>query len=214
MALVYRHRRLDTYEIFYVGIGKSIKRANQKSKTKRSKFWFNVVNKTDYVVEILVEDISWDEACELEKLLISEYGRRDLGLGNLVNLTDGGEDPPKNFGDKNYSRTEEGRRKISEFMKGRKTSTETKIKQSNSKKEKGIIPPSRKGKKNSKESILKQSLSISGSKHWSSKKVICIETNKLWGSIVECAVDNNLPKSSLAAKLNGTVKNNTSFRLL
>ena len=89
MSIVYRHRRLDTFEVFYIGIGKTEKRAY--SKKSRNKWWKNIILKTEYSVEIIIEDISWKEAQEVEVLLISEYGRRDLGLGNLVNLTNGGE---------------------------------------------------------------------------------------------------------------------------
>ena len=89
MSIVYRHRRLDTFEVFYVGIGKTQKRPH--SKLNRNKWWKNIILKTEYSVEIIIEDISWKEAQEVEVLLISEYGRRDLGLGNLVNLTNGGE---------------------------------------------------------------------------------------------------------------------------
>jgi hypothetical protein len=87
MAIVYRHRRLDTNEIFYVGIGKKESRAYQKR--SRNQFWKNIIDKTNYEVEIIARDLSYNDACELEILLIREYGRRDLGLGNLVNLTDG-----------------------------------------------------------------------------------------------------------------------------
>lgn len=104
MAVVYRHRRLDTFEVFYVGIGKSKKRAYAKS--GRSDWWTKVINKVNYSVEILKKGISLEEAQELEELLIKEYGRRDLGLGNLVNQTDGGE-----F---NLNISKEARRKISE----------------------------------------------------------------------------------------------------
>ena len=89
MSIVYRHRRLDTFKVFYIGIGKTEKRAY--SKKSRNKWWKNIILKTEYSVEIIIEDISWKEAQEVEVLLISEYGRRDLGLGNLVNLTNGGE---------------------------------------------------------------------------------------------------------------------------
>ena len=89
MSIVYRHRRLDTFKVFYIGIGKTEKRAY--SKKNRNKWWKNIILKTEYSVEIIIEDVSWKEAQEVEVLLISEYGRRDLGLGNLVNLTNGGE---------------------------------------------------------------------------------------------------------------------------
>jgi hypothetical protein len=92
LAYVYRHIRLDKNEPFYIGIGKdaTYKRAYQSSKTKRSEFWHNIASK-GYEVEILMDDLTWEQACEKEKEFISIYGRKDLGTGILVNLTDGGE---------------------------------------------------------------------------------------------------------------------------
>jgi group I intron endonuclease len=107
--LVYRHRRLDNFKVFYIGIG-SFKRPY--SKYSRSTFWRNIVNKTEYYVEIVQQNLSLEDACELEILLISEYGRYDLGLGTLVNLTDGGE------GRKGYIPSKETRDKISLKSKG------------------------------------------------------------------------------------------------
>lgn len=86
--VVYRHRRLDDFTIFYVGIG-SLKRAN--SKHSRNKYWKNITNKVLYSVEVLGNDFSLKDACELEMLLISEYGRKDLCTGVLVNMSNGGE---------------------------------------------------------------------------------------------------------------------------
>lgn len=214
MAIVYRHRRIDTNEIFYIGIGKNKSRAYQKSKSKRSTFWLNIVNKTDYQVEIIAEELTWEEACELEIFLINEYGRKDLGTGSLVNMSEGGEKPPIMLGEKNYSKTIEGRKKISDRMKGRQVSDETKKKLSIIKKESGIVPPSKKGVKRSEKTKLKHSNSISGSKNHNSKKVICTETNKIWGSVRECVNDNNLVYSSLINKLNGFRVNNTSYKYL
>jgi hypothetical protein len=92
MAYVYRHIRLDKNEPFYIGIGKdnTYKRAFQSSKTKRSDFWHNIASK-GYEVEILMDNLTWEQACEKEKEFISIYGRRDLGQGTLVNLTNGGD---------------------------------------------------------------------------------------------------------------------------
>lgn len=99
---VYRHRRLDTFEIFYIGLG-NVYLEHKDSKTSsvfyrrayntkgRNNWWKKVVNKTDYQVEILSTNLTKEDACELEEFLIQEYGRRDLGLGNLINMTDGGE---------------------------------------------------------------------------------------------------------------------------
>jgi hypothetical protein len=89
MAVVYQHRRVDNNKVFYVGIGRHEKRAFNKS--KRYKPWKDFIKNHDYYVEITHKDILWEEACSIEKYLISFYGRRDLGLGNLVNMTDGGE---------------------------------------------------------------------------------------------------------------------------
>ena len=93
MTVVYRHRTLDTNEVFYVGIG-SIKRPYKKY--GRNNFWKNIVNKHGYYVEIIQENLDWDSACELEEFLIKLYGRKDLGTGCLVNMTNGG-DGLKNF---------------------------------------------------------------------------------------------------------------------
>ena len=111
MAVVYEHIRNDTNEVFYVGIGKTPKRAF--SKKSRNPLWKNIVNKTDYTVEIIHNDVSWDEACELEKHLIFLFGRKNLGLGNLVNMTDGGE------GTIGRTLSENTRKKISARNKGK-----------------------------------------------------------------------------------------------
>ncbi len=89
MPIVYQHRRLDTNEVFYVGIGNTINRAY--SKRSRNKYWKHIIDKTDYIVEIVLEDITWEEACQKETELIKQYGRKDLNEGSLVNMTDGGD---------------------------------------------------------------------------------------------------------------------------
>ena len=88
MAVLYRHIRIDKNEPFYIGIGDKENRAY--SQRSRNKFWKNIA-KQGYEVEILFEDLTWEQACEKEKEFIALYGRRDLKAGTLVNLTDGGE---------------------------------------------------------------------------------------------------------------------------
>ena len=116
MSIVYRHIRLDENEPFYIGIGKTIIRAN--SHYKRSKLWKRIVNKYGYNVEILFEDLTWEQACEKEKEFITLYGRKDLNTGTLVNLTEGGE------GSVGYKHTKESLLKISNTSKGRIKSPE------------------------------------------------------------------------------------------
>lgn len=89
MGIVYQHRRKDTNEVFYVGIGKSKERAF--SSRGRNSYWRNVVKKVGYEVDILIEGINWSIACEIERGLIKAIGRADIGAGPLVNMTDGGE---------------------------------------------------------------------------------------------------------------------------
>ena len=116
MAIVYRHIRLDKNEPFYIGIGLDEKRAYNKK--NRSGFWKLITKKTDYEVQILFDDLSWDEACEKEKEFITLYGRKDLGTGSLVNLTNGGDGCDYWSGKKRGSFTEEHLIKLSESHKG------------------------------------------------------------------------------------------------
>ena len=157
MAYVYRHIRLDKNQPFYIGIGLSecnYNRAYQKSKTKRSKYWHNIA-KNGYCVEIIMSDITKNEAFEKEIEFIKLYGRADIGTGILCNLTNGGENPPIISGDRNSSKRKDVRDKISKKRLGVKLSEEHKINLSISAKNIGRVPPSRKGTKMSKESIAK-----------------------------------------------------------
>jgi hypothetical protein len=95
MAIVYAHRRNDTKDIFYIGIGRDIMRINKKN--NRNKYWHNVVKKVGYSKEIIHKNISWDDACEFEKFYIILYGRKDKKNGSLVNLTYGGEGKPTKY---------------------------------------------------------------------------------------------------------------------
>ena len=88
MPILYRHIRQDKNKPFYIGIGESEDRAYE---TKgRTRAWKNI-SKKGYDVEVLFNDLSWEEACEKEVEFIALYGRRDKKAGTLVNMTDGGE---------------------------------------------------------------------------------------------------------------------------
>lgn len=93
MAYLYRHIRLDTNEPFYIGIGSDEDGKYERSRASwgRNKIWKRIVNKVSYRVDIIQDNLTWDEACTKEIEFIKLYGRRDLGLGPLVNLTDGGD---------------------------------------------------------------------------------------------------------------------------
>jgi len=90
MAYLYSHTRLDNNEIFYIGIGSGIDYKRAYSINGRNKWWKNITNKHDYKVDILLDNLTWEDACEAEKRYILKYGRKcDDGL--LVNITKGGE---------------------------------------------------------------------------------------------------------------------------
>ena len=91
MAYVYRHIRKDKNEVFYIGIGCSANYKRAFQTHKRNPFWERTASLTEFEVEILFDNLTWEEACEKEKEFIALYGRRDLGKGTLVNLTDGGD---------------------------------------------------------------------------------------------------------------------------
>jgi hypothetical protein len=151
MAVVYQHRRLDTNEIFYIGIGKTI--ARSKSKKSRNRYWHHIVEKHGYDIEILHSNITWDEACEFEMSYIKQYGRQDLGTGILVNMTDGGD------GSFNVIISEESRKKISNTHKDKPLSVEHRAKIGNG--NKGKNP----NKNHSKEWIEEHSKKMKGKNH-------------------------------------------------
>ena len=92
---VYEHWRSDRNECFYVGIG-SLKRASKIGRNGRNKIYFRILSKikaveASVVIKIVGMDLTRSEAIMIEEHLISFYGRKDLGLGPLANLSDGGE---------------------------------------------------------------------------------------------------------------------------
>jgi hypothetical protein len=122
-------------------------------------------------IVILHENLEWEEACRIEKELISFYGRKDLGTGILRNLTDGGEgivnlseksrgkiskaNSGKNHPFFGKERSEETKKKISKANSGKKRTEETKKKMSEA----------QSGKKLSEETKLKLSKASLGRKH-------------------------------------------------
>lgn len=129
---LYRHTRLDTNEVFYIGIGTITSEKNLKhygntfkghhyrafKAPGRNPFWKNIVNKTKYEVEIMFYSDCEEEINNKEIEFIKLYGRRDLGLGALVNLTDGG------GGIKSFNHTQISKDKIGLAGIGRKHSKE------------------------------------------------------------------------------------------
>lgn len=209
MAYLYRHIRLDKNEPFYIGIAKnddfSFTRAYYKYKSKRNKIWLDIINKTSYEVEILFEDLTWEQACQKEIEFISLYGRIDLKTGTLANMTKGGD------GMIGVIRSEEYKLKLSERQKDGKAYWFDKT---FTKEHKEKISISLQGKKVSEETKNKISNSLKGKNHpqygkisFKAKKVIDTNTNIIYESIALCEHHTNYRK--LSEKLSGRRKNNT-----
>lgn len=135
MAYVYRHIRLDKNIPFYIGVGSDDRFKRAYSKRGRNIRWQRIVGKTEYEVDILLFDISWDDAIRKEIEFISLYGRVDLGTGCLVNMTDGGEGALNQIKSeetilklRNKKVSEKTKLLISKAHKGKKLSDETKRK--------------------------------------------------------------------------------------
>lgn len=91
---IYLHRQADSGEPFYVGKGAVHRREPYRrahAKQRRGEWWQRVAAKHGVVVEIVAHCLTDEEAQQQERALIARIGRHDLGLGPLVNLTDGGD---------------------------------------------------------------------------------------------------------------------------
>jgi hypothetical protein len=110
--LVYAHYTVDTNELFYIGKGD----ATRMSSTQyRNRFWHAKVKKYGgFKALILAKFAKEEEALACEVAAIGFFGRRDLSVGPLVNLTDGGE------GISGLPRTKEHNLKIGKANKGQK----------------------------------------------------------------------------------------------
>jgi len=192
---VYQHRRLDTNQIFYIGIGNTKRPHMIKG---RNRWWKNITNKTNYIIEILYENLMWDEACDIEKSLILFYGRQDLKTGILVNLTDGGDGISGNI------RTIETRKKIAKGHCGKIISEITKQK----------LRDFNLGKKLSEETKLKISLSTKGKNNHKSKPVINTITLEIYESATELSQFLNISLGTLYDRLCGRSKQKMNYQYL
>ena len=213
---VYRHRRLDTNEIFYVGISGNMKRPYH-SKTNRNRFWNNIVNKTEYKVEIVATNLYKEDAKELEIFMIKLYGRSNIKQGPLSNLTDGGESA------NGHKHTIEAKLKIANAVKkrmsdpeylqkmichntGSKRSEETKLKMRNSQLgKKASLETKKKQSQFNKEKI------YNNQSHIKPIRIIDKITLNIYNSITEASLELKINKSTLTHYLLGSRKNKTNL---
>lgn len=204
---LYIHRRKDTNEVFYVGIGL---KNRPFSKKHRNIHWHNIVNKFDYIIEILFDNLTWKKAFKLEIALIKKYGRKDLGLGNLVNKTDGGE------GCYGFKHSEE-------YIKSMTGSNNRMFGKKYSKEERGAIAQKLRGNKNhffgkthseeTREILRQKAIEQFKDKSKIPNRigVIDTETGTYYFSIQEASRAINMSAGRLTSRLNGKVKNDTTL---
>ena len=124
MYYVYKHTRLDTNQIFYIGIGTKVNKPTYQgmyyraySKVKsRNNYWKNIIKKTKYKIEIIFESNCRQTIENKEIELIAFY------KNTLCNMTSGGE------GIKSYKHTDITKEKIRNSLKGRKRPKEVNYK--------------------------------------------------------------------------------------
>lgn len=211
MAYLYRHIRLDKNEPFYIGIGSDTKYKRANSNHNRTKYWKNIISKTEYRIDIVMDNLSWEEACEKEKEFIALYKRKCDG-GILCNLTLGGE------GVYGLKHSDQSKQLMSIQRKGRKQSEETIIKRAKKlsginnpnygKKipdyQKEIIAAAQRGRKKSdleKEAIYSKTR----------KKVLDLNTNIIYSSINDAAKVFNVYNTTMSRWIKNPNKN---FKLL
>ena len=109
-------------EPIYVGKGKNNRSTSHLTLKKKHPFYnriqFMKKNGVNPIIEYLFENLDESQAFVYEIEFIAKYGRKDLGLGTLLNLSNGGEGPS------GHKASEETKLKMSLASKGRKKSPE------------------------------------------------------------------------------------------
>lgn len=135
---LYRHIRIDTNKVFYIGIGskqescRPYRRAY--SKMSRNSVWENIVKNSDYEIEILLEsnDYKFIQDKEIEFIALYGFGYIGKKEGTLANLTSGGEiyfhseETKLKMRASKQNVSEETRARMSESRRGRKLTEEWK----------------------------------------------------------------------------------------
>lgn len=172
MAYLYRHIRLDTNMVFYIGIGIRANHRRSRTIVGRNEYWKNIVNKTKWEAEIILDDLTIEEANKKEMEFIAIYGRADLGSGTLVNLTNGGD------GTSGHIVSETTKKMLSKINIGKRLSDDHKKKISQAHLGKNFTPDTiqkmriaKLGNKQSEETINKRRAKLIGNKSNTGKKL-------------------------------------------
>lgn len=230
MAYVYRHIRLDKKEPFYIGLGSDSNYSRAFQKKSRNKHWHNIVNISEYKIEIILDNLTFEEACLKEKEFIDLYGRKDKNKGSLVNWTDGGQGTlgwrHKVGYWKGKKLNEETCKKISEAAKLRTGEKNPFYGKKHSEKTKELIKASKLNSKLSEETRLKISESLSksekfknrelvlnfGKDNHKSKRVINTQTGEIYENLRIASEITNINYSKLRSYCQGKVKSKINWK--
>lgn len=123
-SYVYKHVCDLNTEIFYIGIGSGRNYARSNSVKNRNKIWHNYVNKYGaWHAEIIMDNLTHKEACEMEIRMIADLGKMCNNTGRLTNISNGGD---RTFW--GVPMTDDRKEKIRQSNLGQKRSDETKYK--------------------------------------------------------------------------------------
>lgn len=193
---MYKHIRKDTNVVFYIGIGSDIGYYRAHSNHHRNEHWHNIVNLHGYTIEIIAENVTIEEAKEMEISLISELGRCDLGKGPLTNMTNGGD------GTWGHIHDEHTKEYISKRQSGDGNSfygkKHTKLTKEKIRKKVSGTNSYWHGRKHtdvSKQKMRKRRPTMGGSDNPKAKKCIDLETNIIYGSIKELCESLHITRS-------------------
>lgn len=217
MYTVYQHKNKINGKM-YIGITSRIPEKRwglNGNNYKSTPYFYAAIQKygwDNFEHNILYEDLSMEEACEVEKALIAHYKTQDKNYG--YNILEGGQasELPLEvrekiskamIGNKNglgHPCSEEKKQKISEAQKGRQFSEEHKRKLSEAAK--------RRHTPCSEET--KQKLSLN---YPHQKPVYCFETDTVYRSVQECARQLNLFATSVTKVCKGILKTTGGYHL-
>jgi hypothetical protein len=209
---VYLHIRNESVP-FYVGIGRKANFQRAFEKKGRNSIWRAIFNKSIVDSNVIYTNLTWNEACEIEKTLIDYFGRIDKNTGTLANLTDGGD------GNSGAIFTIERRMNISKALTGKKLSQAhiEKLKQrtcTESTKEKiRLLKIGNKASEATKEKMRTTNLvGILACTEAIKKKVIDTVSGQVFSSVREAAKHLGYSNGHVSGMLLGRYKNTTNLK--
>jgi len=201
---VYEYTRLDTNMVFYIGKGKGNR---YKSLSGRNYYFLNIIKSTPYKVEIILDNLSEEEAYFEERKKIVYLKTTGQCCANLNDGGTGGLNPSIETREKQRNAklgkilSEEHKKKISISNQG-KVMPRAGVESSRLQ---------RLGRKHTEESRVKISKSLTGKVSPKAYKIINTLTSEVFDNYTQAADSINMKPRTLRAQLDGQNKNKTIF---